>query len=604
MTTLSSASATTPPARSKTNPATEFMRAAGRTITPIILLGIISVICTLAFPYLIGRLVDAVQTGEGVVRSAALIVAAGLGGAITMSVATYLVGRAGETAVLALRRRTIAHSLDLRVADVRRTGAGDLATRLGPDALQIKAAIDILPLQIPTAVITVVGTLIIMALLDVVLLGVTVACFLVAILVVGALMVLLRRRYAELQNGVASLGDAFVRDLQSVTVIKAFGAQDKVFRRLSESAERLAGIGRSVAGVESFVVPAMTLGQQIALVGVLIGGSSRVVTGDLSLAAFIAYILYLLQLVSPVVMAVAGLASVQSGFVAGQRFDELFDAPREGAFIGDSRPDKQSTGIRADTACPEPVSAVRFEEVAFSYGDRPVLSAASFEVPRRGVTALIGRSGAGKSTIFGLIERFEHPETGRIEVLGRDIAQVPVDTLRADIAYIDQEFTLLPGSVRDNLSLGASGPVEDESLWAVLQEVDLAGAISALPDGLDTELGREHDLSGGQRQRLATARVLLSEAPLVLMDEPSSQLDRDSEQLLHESIARIAQERTVLLIAHRRSTIECADRILVVDDAQVRPFTGAVQPLLQESLPEELAGARAELTAADNGAVI
>jgi len=212
---------------------------------------------------------------------------------------------------------------------------------------------------------------------------------------------------------------------------------------------------------------------------------------------------------------------------------------------------------------------VRFENVGFGYGDQPVLRDVGLTVPAHGLTALVGLSGSGKTTALGLIEGFMEPDSGRVEVLGRDLADWPLTDLRARIAYVDQSCTLLQDTVRENLLLGHERTPADADLMAALDRVGLGEEIRRLPQGLDTVLGGASDLSGGQRQRLALARAVLSDAPLVLLDEPSSHLDSINEQKLRDVVDALAADRAVVVVAHRISTVQHAGHVIVLDGGRV-----------------------------------
>lgn len=181
----------------------------------------------------------------------------------------------------------------------------------------------------------------------------------------------------------------------------------------------------------------------------------------------------------------------------------------------------------------------------------------------------MGPSGAGKSTALALVDRFVRPSTGSVAVLGHDVRHWPLDALRARIAYVDQSFTLLEATARENLRLGRTGPVGDAELAAALDAVGLAEDVARLPHGLDTVLGRESDLSGGQRQRLALARALLSDADIVLLDEPTSQLDGLNEQRFRSVVETLALTRTVVVVAHRLSTVQHARHVVMMDHGTV-----------------------------------
>jgi ATP-binding cassette subfamily B protein len=297
---------------------------------------------------------------------------------------------------------------------------------------------------------------------------------------------------------------------------------------------------------------------QIAFLCVLAVGGARVASGSLEISALIAFLLYLFYLVAPIGQLVEGAVQLQQGLAALRRIREIEDLPAE------------PVSVRSTVAA-EP-AGVRFENVVFRYGDdRPVVhDGVSFEVPPGGLTALVGPSGAGKSTVFALLERFYEHQGGLITVDGRDIRDWPLGELRAALGYVEQDAPVLAGTLRENLLFAAQDATEDE-LSRALTRTRLDDLVGRLPDGLDTAVGhRGVLLSGGERQRVAIARALLRKPRLLLLDEATSQLDAVNELRLREVIAEVAAETTVLVIAHRLSTVTNADRIVVMEAGSVR----------------------------------
>jgi ABC-type multidrug transport system fused ATPase/permease subunit len=236
-------------------------------------------------------------------------------------------------------------------------------------------------------------------------------------------------------------------------------------------------------------------------------------------------------------------------------------------------------------------ASLRFDDVFFRYPgtESAVHHGVSFDVPPGGVTAFVGASGAGKSTLFALIERFYEPDSGQITLDGRDIGHWPLGRLRSAIGYVEQDAPVLAGTLRENLLLGVED-ASDEDIDRVLVSTRLDGLIARLPDGLDTKVGhRGNTLSGGERQRIAVARALLRRPRLLMLDEVTSQLDALNELALREAIEHAAKETTVLVVAHRLSTVVRADRIVVMEAGRVRAI-GAHHELVEtDDLYRELA---------------
>ncbi|MFF5203211.1 ABC transporter ATP-binding protein [Micromonospora parva] len=529
------------------------------TMLLIGLLALASTAGTLALPWAVGRLIATLGDGAAD-RWTVWLIVFGLGAALANTLATFLLSRLGQRMICRLRVRTMGHALRLPLADVRREGSGNLVTRITADTSRVKKLIDVGPIQLPIAGLTAIGTLVIMGFLDWLLLAVTVGAFAVAGGLITLVVKRLRRSYVAVQESTGLLAQRFVAAVDAVKVIKAYRAEESVSADLATHAETVARREIDAARMEALMTPVVNLGQQIALVAVITGGGARLVAGTLSLADFVAFLLYLLQLTGPFMMIAAGVTALKMGTVARERFTGLFEKPQE------------SGGETAQpvTVPAGPVPAVQFDHVDFSYGSTPVLRDVSFEVPARGLTAIVGLSGAGKSTAVELIQRFADVTSGSIRVQGRDTRNWPLADLRAQVAYVDQAASSVQDTVRRNLTLGrGDAAFSDGELYAVLHRVGLADEIRRKPQGLDTVLAGDVDLSGGQRQRLAIARAMLTDAPLVLLDEPSSHLDSINEQKLRDLVDDLAATRAVLVVAHRISTIQHADHVVILQSGEV-----------------------------------
>ncbi|MEV0237114.1 ABC transporter ATP-binding protein [Nonomuraea sp. NPDC050786] len=547
-------------------------------VAAIVALALLSTVTTLALPLIGGAFVAELEKGGGAVTSTALwMVAAGLAAAATGTMSGYLLSKLGIQLVTKLRVRTMKHALGLPLKIARREGTGDLAARLTSDSSQVRGLTEVGPLQLPMAALQVIATLVIMGFLDWVLLLMTVGSFLIAIVGVTFVIKAIRAKFEALQTGVGKLSDDFVATLEALTVVKAHRAERRLLRSFSERAEHLSALEIAAARLEAMVVPVMTLAQQVALVIVIMGGGVRYVAGEITLPSLVSFLLLLLQLAAPLIMAIQATGAIQAGLVAKQRFESVFSLPYE-------QVDDRAEG--GEPVAVEPgAPAVVLNRVGFAYEPgQPVLEDVGFTVPPSGLTAMVGRSGAGKTTVLGLIERFMELDSGKISVFGRELSDWPLSELRGRIAYVDQSFTLLRDTVRNNLLLGLDRTVPDEVLLDALEQVGLREEISALPQGLDTPIGGESDLSGGQRQRLALAGALLSDARLVLLDEPSSQLDSLNESRLRDVVDRLAEDRAVLVVAHRLSTVQHARHVILLDRGKVLA-QGTHERLMSESEP-------------------
>ncbi|KOU31798.1 ABC transporter ATP-binding protein [Streptomyces sp. WM6373] len=528
-------------------------------IALVALLALLSTASTLTLPWVVGKLLSTLG-GDGLTWWTGLLVALGIGSALAGAGATFLLARLGQRMICRLRVRTMRHTLGMKVSDIRAEGSGNLVARITADTSRIKKLIDAGPIQLPMAALTTVGTLVIMGFIDWVLLLVTLGAFSVAAVLITGVVKGLRRSYISVQEVTSSLAQRYIAATDAVKVIKAYRAEQQVGDDLAEHAENVARREIDAARMEALMMPVITLGQQIALVAVITGGGARMLDGRLSLADFVAFLLYLLQLTAPLMMIASAVTALKMGVVARERFTSLFAMEQE---AGDQ--DRATLPERRPAA-----PAVEFEDVRFGYGSTPVLRGADFRVPARGLTAMVGLSGSGKTTSLELIERFALADGGSVRVFGRDVTDWPLGDLRRRMAYVDQSATLVQESVRSNLTLGRSATsVSDDDMLRVLDRVGLAEELARTPQGLDTVLAGNVDLSGGQRQRLAIARAMLSESDLVLLDEPSSQLDSVNEQKLRDLVDELARERAMLVVAHRISTVQHADHVIVFDEGRV-----------------------------------
>jgi ABC-type multidrug transport system fused ATPase/permease subunit len=308
---------------------------------------------------------------------------------------------------------------------------------------------------------------------------------------------------------------------------------------------------------------------QGAFVAVLGVGGYRVASGAITVAQLVSYILYLFLLLMPLGQLVQSFAQLQLGLGALTRIEEILVLPTE-----DDEPLSARVRSRpAQPAPPHPTKApplLEFERVRFGYPDgTQVLHDVSFSVPRGTRTALVGPSGAGKSTLLSLVERFHDVTAGSLRLDGVDVRDLPRTALRARLGYVEQEAPVLAGTLRDNLRLAAPHAT-DEELTDVLAAVALTSLTARSPLGLDAEVGEGGVLlSGGERQRLAISRSLLAHPELLLLDEPTASLDARNERALSEALDRIAHRTTMLVVAHRLSTVVSADQIIVLEQGRV-----------------------------------
>ncbi|MDW8805072.1 ABC transporter ATP-binding protein [Streptomyces scabiei] len=495
----------------------------------------------------------------------------------------YVLERTAESVVLAARRTVVGRLLRLRIAEWERIPPGDLMSRVTSDTTLLRAVSTQAVVSAATGAVAFVAAVVMMAFLDVVLLGVTLG---VVVLVGGATMLVMPRiaRATERsQEAVGEISVALERAFGAFRTVKASGAEARETARVDAAARRAWRHGVKSAKWEAVAGSADELAVQLAFLAVLAVGGARVASGEIPVSTLIAFLLYLFYLIEPVSRLVEAVSSYQEGAAAISRITQVEHLATEPA-------DREPVSLPRQGAASGPAS-VRFEDVSFRYrpGLPHVHQQVSFEVPGSGMTAFVGPSGAGKSTVFALIERFHEAAGGRILVDGKDVQDWCLAELRSAIGYVEQDAPVLAGTLRENLVFAAPGATDDD-IREVLARTKLDGLAERLPHGLDTPVGhRGSKLSGGERQRIAIARALLRRPRLLLLDEATSQLDAVNELALRDVITEVARETTVLVVAHRLSTVTGADRIVVMDAGRVRVVGTHKELVTEDALYAQLA---------------
>jgi len=357
-----------------------------------------------------------------------------------------------------------------------------------------------------------------------------------------------------------------------VRTVRASGAEQRETQVVAHQADEAYRAGVRVAKVQAVIQPLASIAVQVAFLAVLGVGGARVATGSSTVGDLVAFVLLLFLLVQPLAQAISAWTSIQTGLGALARIEEIVAVPAEDDGDSVTRP-------RAVAGA----ALLAFDAVSFAYPDGTVvLHDVTFDVPRGSRVALVGPSGAGKSTLLALAERFYDPTGGRVLIDGTDVRDWPRRMLRARMGYVEQDAPVLAGTLRENLLL--VDPTADESrLRAVLDQVNLGDVATRSPLGLEAPVGDEGVLlSGGERQRLAIARVLLASPELLLLDEPTSALDARNEAALRDAVDAVAAQRTLVVVAHRLSTVVDADTIVVLDRGRVVAI-GPHAELLQSS---------------------
>jgi ATP-binding cassette subfamily B protein len=545
-----------------------------------VILSILGAIVNLGQPLIVGQLIDAVQKKQDVTGWAVGLVVVLLGTAVTGGLMYYVLAKAGEGVVLSARNKLATRLLRMPIKeyDLRRTG--DLVSRVGSDTTLLRAVLTQGFVDAAGGALIFVGSIVAMAVIDPLLLGITLAVIAIAIAAVAFTSRKIKEATTKAQTRVGDMAASVERALSAVRTIRAARAEGREGDYIIKNAEEAYVQGVKIAKLNAAVSPIAGIAFQGAFIAVLGVGGYRVASGETSIANLITFILLMFTMSRPLGQAFGAYSSIQSALGALARIQEVLDIETE-----ETNEDQKHQGKRKGNNS----TAIEFRKVNFGYDQAGVLSNVSFKIERGARVAIVGPSGSGKSTSFSLIERFYEPTSGQILLDGQPVTSISRSDLRAQIGYVEQDAPVLAGSLRDNLLIGKPDAT-DKELKAVLNEVNLNDVLKRDKRGLNAEVGENGImLSGGERQRLAIARALLAAPPILLLDESTASLDGINEQRMREALDAVAKNRTVIVIAHRLSTVVDSDQIIVMEKGKVIG-TGTHKQLLKSTpLYKELA---------------
>ncbi|MCG7607588.1 MULTISPECIES: ABC transporter ATP-binding protein [Mycobacterium] len=563
-----------------------------RTLGGFVAISVVSALLTVTTPVLAGRVVDAITQGG---PSSTVVLLAGTIAVIAVAEATvalltrWLSSNIGEGLILDLRTAVFDHVQRMPVAFFTRTRTGALVSRLGNDVIGAQRAFSDTLSGIVANVVTLTLTLIVMlsiswqiTLLSLALLPL----FVLPARRIGARMAGLSREAAG-HNATMNTQMTERFSAPGATLVKLFGSPENESREFAVRADRVRDIGVRTAMLQSTFMNSLTLMSALALALVYGLGGLFAIGGQLQAGAVVSLALLLTRLYAPLTALANARVEIASALVSFERVFEVLDLvpliteEPDAVEVPDGAVAVEFDNVRFSYPSADKVSLASLEEVATldDRGGDEVLHGISFTAEPGQMVALVGSSGAGKSTIASLLARLYDVDSGSIKLNGADVRDVTFASLKDTVGMVTQDGHLFHESIRSNLLFGApdarsdvaagAAPEEDQ-LWEALRRARLDDVVAAMPDGLDTVVGeRGYRLSGGQQQRLTIARLLLGRSRVVVLDEATASLDSASEAAVQQALAEALGGRTSLVIAHRLSTVRAADLILVVEDGRI-----------------------------------
>ncbi|WP_141680451.1 ABC transporter ATP-binding protein [Bacillus sp. FJAT-26390] len=533
-------------------------------ITAAIALGLGETLLSLLIPLLTKNLVD--ELSQSAVQTATFVMlgAVFLAQTIMSGFSVYTMSYVGQHVIAGLRRELWERVLKLPVPFFDRNNSGETMSRVTNDTNVIKDFIIGHVISFLSGIISIIGGVTLLLLIDWKLTLLMLIAVPAALLILWPLGTKMFKVSKSMQDETALFQGDLGRVLSDIRLVKASLAEPVEQRQGAFRISRLFTFGLQEAKIMSVVTPLMMTVMLLILV-ILIGyGGVRVAQGTLTGGELVAIILYMFQIVMPFTQMASFFTQFQKAMGASERILELLNEREEQS--GEEMPEAAKPHAKAQTAA----SFIGFDRVSFGYSDdRPLLHSLSFQVEQGQVTAFVGPSGTGKTTLFSLLERFYMPTEGEITYGGQPIAAMRLEEWRKRIAYVSQDSPMMQGTIRHNLTYGL-GHVEDDRMNEAVRQANLTSFIHSLPDGYESEVGeRGVMLSGGQRQRLAIARAILRNPDILLLDEATAHLDSDSEQQVQEALQGLMKARTTLVIAHRLSTIRGADQIIVLEKGEI-----------------------------------
>lgn len=529
-------------------------------------LGLAGTTAAAAQPLLVSGMVDGFAGGLPAASIAVLVVLLVASAACT-GLQQLILERSGERFAFDSRRKLIGHVFRLPIPVLDRHDRADIVSRITTDVAQMRSILSAGLVELATSVVAVTISVVMMAVID----GVLLLLAAVVIAVLLSAIVLIGRRTRpvglRLQTAVGDLAGAVSRVLGSIRTVRATLSTEREADGAIVHAAAALSAGLAAARLRAMIQTFAGVTVQLLLISIVAVGALRVASGALSVGGLSAFIMYLLLMVAPIATFASMTALLGEAFGALSRVKQLHGLELE-------RDVEDDSCARSEPVRDSETPLFDFADVSFGYPSRRdesegaetlVLRNLNLRIEPNRTTAIVGSSGAGKSTVFALLERFYEPSLGTLTFNGRDVRALSRAELRRQVAYVEQDAPMLSGTMRENLLLGHHSATDEQCIEA-LEAVNLATSPGSGASLLDSQVGEFGSmLSGGERQRLAIARALIRGASVLLLDEVTSNLDSKNERIIQDLLRTRANGMTIVVIAHRLSTVVAADTIVVLD---------------------------------------
>ncbi|AIF44398.1 ABC transporter ATP-binding protein [Virgibacillus sp. SK37] len=543
-----------------------------------LLTSIITTLAGLVVPLLTKNLVDNFSTAT---LSTPLIIAIAIAfifQAIMNGVSIYALSAVGQHVVAKLRERMWLKLIRLPIRFFDTTSSGKTVSRVVNDTNVVRDLISDQFPQFITGIVSIIGAITILLIMDwkmTLVMLVSVPFIVLILLPLGRQMGKISR---SLQDETAIFTGDVQQTLSEIRLMKASNAEKSEATKGKLGIKKLLNLGLKEAKIYALIAPIMYFVMMVVIVMIISYGGMRVASGSMSTGSLVAFLLYLFQIIMPVTTFAMFFTQLQKAKGATERIIEILDQQLE----------KGQEGMVRDITG----ESVHVRHVSFAYGnEEKVLEDVTFSAAPGEMVAFAGPSGGGKTTLFGMLERYYIPDTGEILIGDIPIQEMSLTSWRQQIGYVSQDSPMMAGTIRENLCYGLEEKqIPDDQLWAVAKMAYASQFIQEFPQGLDTEVGeRGIKLSGGQRQRIAIARAFLRDPKILMMDEATASLDSQSEGIVQQALSRLMEGRTTFIIAHRLSTIVDADKIVFIEKGKVTGMGTHQELIKQHALYREFA---------------